>query len=114
MTTNRKMIIEQALQVRTLEEATEVQELIASATGARHQRPLGDTWNNQGILTGSGTSYDHKARRSGNQHARCRPGTGGHPQVRFQDGHSLQETLTMPQHPFSLVSTGLRSRGWQR
>ena len=61
MTTNRKKIIEQALDVRTLEEATAVQELIASAIGARHQRPLGDTSNNQGILTGSGSSYDHKA-----------------------------------------------------
>ena len=33
MTTNRKKIIEQALDVRTLEEATAVQELIASAIG---------------------------------------------------------------------------------
>ena len=61
MTTNKKKIVEQALTVRTLEEATAVQQLIASAIGARLQRPLGDTWNNQGILTGSGTSYDHKA-----------------------------------------------------
>ena len=61
MTTNKKKIIEQALDARTLEEATAVQELIASAIGGRHQRPLGDTWNNQGILTGSGASYDHKA-----------------------------------------------------
>lgn len=61
MTTNNKKIIKQALNARTLEEATAVQEIIASAIGERHQRPLGDTWNNQGILTGSGTSYDHKA-----------------------------------------------------
>ena len=60
MTTNKK-IVEQALDVRTLEEATAAQDLIASAIGARNQRPLGDTWNNQGILTGSGASYDHKA-----------------------------------------------------
>src|SRR5262245_2939792 len=43
------------------EEAAAVQDLIAVAIGARHQRPLGDTWNNQGILTGSGASYDHKS-----------------------------------------------------
>ena len=61
MTTDKKKIVEQALDVRTLEEATAVQNLIASAIGARHQRPLGDRWNNQGILTGSGSSYDHKA-----------------------------------------------------
>ncbi|MYC83384.1 MAG: hypothetical protein F4X19_15035 [Acidobacteria bacterium] len=61
MTINNKKIIEQALNVRTLEEATAVQDLIVSAIGRRHQRPLGDTWNNQGILTGSGASYDHKA-----------------------------------------------------
>ena len=61
MTIDKKKIVEQALEVRTPEEATAVQELIASAIGARHQRPLGDRWNNQGILTGSGSSYDHKA-----------------------------------------------------
>ena len=61
MTTDKRNIVERALGVRTLEEATAVQDLIASAIGARHQRPLGDRWNNQGILTGSGASYDHKA-----------------------------------------------------
>lgn len=61
MTTDKKKIVEQALDVRTLQEATAVQNLIASAIGARRQRPLGDRWNNQGILTGSGSSYDHKA-----------------------------------------------------
>ena len=60
MTTDKK-IVEQALDARTLEEANEVQDLIASAIGARYQRPIGNTWNNQGILTGSGASYDHKA-----------------------------------------------------
>ena len=61
MTIDKKKIVEQALDVRTLEEANVVQDLIASAIGERHQRPLGDRWNNQGILTGSGSSYDHKA-----------------------------------------------------
>ena len=61
MTTGKKKIVEQALGARTPEEAAAVQKLIASAIGARHERPLGDTWNNQGILTGSGASYDHKS-----------------------------------------------------
>jgi hypothetical protein len=61
MTIRSRKIIQKALDARTTEEATEVQELIASAIGARHERPLGDTWNNQGILTGSGASYDHKS-----------------------------------------------------
>ena len=60
MTTSKK-IVERALDARTPEEAAAVQDLIASAFGRRHQRPLGDTWNNQGILTGSGASYDHKS-----------------------------------------------------
>jgi len=60
MATNNK-IIEQALAARTVDQAAAVQDLIAAAIGARHQRPLGNTWNNQGILTGSGSSYDHKA-----------------------------------------------------
>src|SRR5438128_681035 len=53
-----KKIIERALASRTVEEADAVQKLIAEAIGARHQRPLGDKGNNQGILTGSGASYD--------------------------------------------------------
>ena len=61
MTTSKKMIVERALDARTPEEAAAVQDLIASTIGRRHQRPLGDTWNNQGILTGSGASYDHKS-----------------------------------------------------
>ena len=61
MTPSKKKIVRQALGARTLEEAAAVQKLIASAIGARHERPLGDTWNNQGILTGSGASYDHKS-----------------------------------------------------
>ena len=61
VTDNGLKIVEQALLARTPEEAASVQELIESSIGARHERPLGDTWNNQGILTGSGASYDHKA-----------------------------------------------------
>ena len=62
MSTNKNsMIIEQALAARTVEQAQVVQNLIAAAIGGRHQRPLGNTWNNQGILTGSGSSFDHKS-----------------------------------------------------
>ena len=61
MTTSKKKIVERALKARTPEEAAAVQDLITSAIGARYERPLGDTWNNQGILTGSGASYDHKS-----------------------------------------------------
>ena len=60
-TDQNNKIIEQALAARTVQQAETVQDLIASTIGKRHQRPLGNTWNNQGILTGSASSYDHKA-----------------------------------------------------
>lgn len=53
-------IIRSALSARSIVDARAVQDLIEKAIGARHERPLGNTWNNQGILTGSGASYDHK------------------------------------------------------
>jgi hypothetical protein len=59
--TNNKKLIELALAARTADQSTQVQTLIEAAIGARHERPVGNTWNNQGILTGSGASYDHKA-----------------------------------------------------
>ena len=58
---SNKKIVENALAARTVDQAVEVQGLIEAAIGARCERPLGNTWNNQGILTGSGSSYDHKA-----------------------------------------------------
>ncbi len=61
MNQSNSNIISLALTARTVDEAGHVQDLIAETIGARHQRPLGDTWNNQGILTASGSSYDHKA-----------------------------------------------------
>jgi hypothetical protein len=61
MTTNNKEIVQAALDARTVDDAEAVQKLIALAVGTRHQRPLGDKGNNQGILTGSGASYDHKS-----------------------------------------------------
>src|SRR5689334_19367822 len=53
-------IVHAALTARTAEQAGGVQDQIAAAVGARHQRPIGDRWGNQGMLTGSGASYDHK------------------------------------------------------
>lgn len=61
MTSTNKKIVKAALAARTVDAADAVQNLIAQALGVRHQRPLGDKGNNQGILTGSGTSYDHKS-----------------------------------------------------
>lgn len=61
MTNSNRKIVEAALAARTVDAAGDVQDLIAQAIGIRHQRPLGDKGNNQGILTGSGASYDHKS-----------------------------------------------------
>ncbi len=56
-----RQIIEGALSAHTLAEATAVQARIANAIGVRHERPLGDTWGNMGLITGGGGSYDYKA-----------------------------------------------------
>jgi hypothetical protein len=56
-TTNR--IIEAALSARTLEDADRVQKLIGVSIGARHERPLGDRWNNVGLISSAG-SFEHK------------------------------------------------------
>ena len=53
-------IAKAALGARTMAEALAVQDMIESAVGARFERPLGDKGNNQGLLTQSGSSYDHK------------------------------------------------------
>lgn len=52
-------IIEAALAVRTVEQACALEEAMADAIGGRYQRPLGDRWNNFGLITAGG-SYDHK------------------------------------------------------
>lgn len=54
-------IVSAALAARTAGQAEAVQQLIAQKIGAVYQRPVGDRWGNQGMLTGSGASYDHKA-----------------------------------------------------
>ena len=54
-------IIDKALAARTADDAAQVQALIAASVGDRYIRPVGDRFNNQGMLTASGSSFDHKA-----------------------------------------------------
>ena len=53
-------IIKAALAARTPASARAVQDMIEAAIGSRHERPLGDRWNNLGLLATAG-SFDHKA-----------------------------------------------------
>src|SRR5262245_27907419 len=53
-------LIRAALQARTGDDAEAVQRLIEQQIGARHERPLGERWNNIGLISSAG-SYDHKA-----------------------------------------------------
>jgi hypothetical protein len=53
-------IVQKALAVRTEAEAKDLCALIERAVGHRYTRPVGDKGNNVGILTASGSSYDHK------------------------------------------------------
>ncbi|MFI7708776.1 hypothetical protein [Nonomuraea sp. NPDC049480] len=59
MTFTPQQIVEAALRARTLTEAANVQEMIASRIGATHRRPVGDKQNNFGLMGSSG-SYDLK------------------------------------------------------
>lgn len=59
-TVSVRTIIEKAIQARTLEQAEEVENLIEAEVGDRYQRPIGDRWNNFGVIAGGGGSYDHK------------------------------------------------------
>lgn len=58
---NPKTLVAKALAAATTRDASEVQCLIESAIGARHERPLGDTWGNMGLIQGGGGSFDHKS-----------------------------------------------------
>ena len=55
-----RQIIEKALAASTYEEAVAVAELLESHIGARYQRPVGDRYNNYGLMASSG-SYEYKA-----------------------------------------------------
>lgn len=59
MTSDRE-IIKAAIAARTPGDAKRVQAMIASAVGQRHLRPVADRANNMGMLTQSGSSFDHK------------------------------------------------------
>lgn len=52
-------IIFGALNAATVEDAQDVQDLIAMSVGQRYERPLADRWNNHGMMSSSG-SYDLK------------------------------------------------------
>lgn len=58
MTTSRE-IIEAALNASTLDEAMRVQDMLRSTGEVDFDRPLGDTWNNHGLMASSG-NYDYK------------------------------------------------------
>lgn len=55
-----RAIIKAALAARTPAAARSVQDMIEAAIGSRNERPLGDRWNNLGLLSTAG-SFDHKA-----------------------------------------------------
>lgn len=54
-----KRILDAALEATTLSDAEAVQKLIEEAVGARHEHPLADMPNNQGLCATQG-SFDHK------------------------------------------------------
>lgn len=63
MTTKEKMqveIIRAALTATTAEEALAVNQMIREDVGAEYQRPVGDRFNNYGMMASSG-SYEYKA-----------------------------------------------------
>jgi hypothetical protein len=55
---NGRDIVKAALVARTIEDAEKVQRMIEAAVGARHQRPLADMPNNDGLTSSRGSS-DH-------------------------------------------------------
>lgn len=57
---NQAAIIQAALEATTDADAIRVSRMIESDIGAAFQRPVGDRWNNYGLMASSG-SYDYKA-----------------------------------------------------
>src|SRR4051812_37310605 len=55
-----RQIIAAALKASTYDEALAVAALIEAHIGARYQRPVGDRFNNYGLMASSG-SYEYKA-----------------------------------------------------
>jgi hypothetical protein len=60
MSTDPAKIIESALAATTYDEAVAVAGMIEKAVGKRHERPVGDRFNNHGMM-GFGGSYEYKA-----------------------------------------------------
>ncbi len=56
-----KTIVDRAISATTPADAVALQRLIESQIGGRHERPLGDTWGNMGLIQGGSGSYDHKS-----------------------------------------------------
>ena len=52
-------IIEQALAARSLEDVRALETAIVAHVGAEYRRPLGDAWNNFGLMSHAG-DFDHK------------------------------------------------------
>ncbi len=57
--THPAQIVTAALAATTATDATNVQQMIGAAFGATHKRPVGDKWNNHGLMSTSG-SFDYK------------------------------------------------------
>jgi hypothetical protein len=57
---NARDIIKAAVEARTIDDAERVNQLIQADVGERFQRPVGDRWNNFGLMASSG-SYEYKA-----------------------------------------------------
>jgi len=53
-------IIKAAVEARTVDDAQRINQMIEADIGGRFQRPLGDRWNNFGLMASSG-SYEYKA-----------------------------------------------------
>lgn len=59
MATHATRLVHAALSAGTTKDALAVQAMIADQFGARHPRPLGETWNNHGLMGAAG-SFDIK------------------------------------------------------
>lgn len=56
---NARAIVQAALDATTVQDALALQSLLKASIGGDYYRPLGDTWNNHGLMGASG-SYDLK------------------------------------------------------
>lgn len=54
-----KKIVRFACDVRSMDDARRLEEAIVESVGSEHRRPLGDVWNNFGLVSHTG-DFDHK------------------------------------------------------